>query len=389
MLKLKKLQILGFKSFCDRTDLRFQGEGIAAIVGPNGCGKSNISDAISWVLGEQSARLLRGVNMQDVIFAGTRDRKPTGMAEVSLTLVDPEVYGDVAEPEIDIHDDMSDSDWDESALRAARAEDVERYSEEVRPGQSDDETSSGSPTDNSGAPAIQATTDNPGAPASEPSADAATAPPTDPTPESPAQVSASTHATDPALDSAARISAPPQVVLKIRRRKFKRTFKAGEIQITRRLFRSGESEYLLNGKLCRLRDIQDIFMGTGLGPESYAIIEQGRIGQILSSKPTDRRAIIEEAAGITKYKSRKRLAEARLEDRQAQPGPHQRHLRRSHPPDEFAQAPGVEGGALCKLRDEMREKLRVVLASKFAPIRCRSVFARPATRRACRRHSRP
>ena len=145
MLKIKKLQILGFKSFCDRTDLRFQGEGIAAIVGPNGCGKSNISDAISWVLGEQSARLLRGVHMQDVIFNGTRDRKPTGMAEVALTLVDPEVYGDVVEPEIDIQDEMPDSDWDESAMRAARAEDVERYSEEVRPGQSDDEGGTQSP----------------------------------------------------------------------------------------------------------------------------------------------------------------------------------------------------------------------------------------------------
>ena len=106
----------------------------------------------------------------------------------------------------------------------------------------------------------------------------------------------------------------PQVVLKIRRRKFKTTFKKGEIAVTRRLFRSGDSEYLLNGKLCRLRDIQDIFMGTGLGPESYALIEQGRIGQILSSKPTDRRNIIEEAAGITKFKTRKRLAEARLAD---------------------------------------------------------------------------
>ena len=122
MLKLKKLQILGFKSFCDRTDLRFQGEGIAAIVGPNGCGKSNISDAISWVLGEQSARLLRGLHMQDVIFAGTRERKPTGMAEVSLTLVDPEVYGDVSEPEIDIQDDIANDDWDESAVRAASAD---------------------------------------------------------------------------------------------------------------------------------------------------------------------------------------------------------------------------------------------------------------------------
>jgi chromosome segregation protein len=140
LLKLKKLQILGFKSFCDRTDLRFQGDGIAAIVGPNGCGKSNISDAISWVLGEQSARLLRGVHMQDVIFAGTRDRKPTGMAEVSLTLVDPEVYGDFAEPEIEIQDDMPD-DWDEAALRADRAADVERHSEEVRPGQNDEDAS--------------------------------------------------------------------------------------------------------------------------------------------------------------------------------------------------------------------------------------------------------
>ena len=108
MLKLKKLQILGFKSFCDRTELKFPGEGIAAVVGPNGCGKSNISDAISWVLGEQSAKSLRGVRMEDVIFAGTRDRKPTGMAEVSLTLIDPQVYeGEIsAQPEIDVQDDM-------------------------------------------------------------------------------------------------------------------------------------------------------------------------------------------------------------------------------------------------------------------------------------------
>ena len=92
MLKLKRIQILGFKSFCDRTEVQLAGNGIAAIVGPNGCGKSNISDAITWVLGEQSAKSLRGTKMEDVIFAGTRDRKPTGMAEVSLTLVDPEVY---------------------------------------------------------------------------------------------------------------------------------------------------------------------------------------------------------------------------------------------------------------------------------------------------------
>ena len=104
------------------------------------------------------------------------------------------------------------------------------------------------------------------------------------------------------------------VVLKIRRRKFGRApVRAGEITVTRRLFRTGDSEYLLNGKICRLRDIQDIFMGTGLGGESYAIIGQERIGQILSSKPLDRRGIIEEAAGITRFKTKKRLAELRLE----------------------------------------------------------------------------
>src|SRR5438445_4108545 len=95
VVKLKKRQILGFKSFCDRTELKFPGDGIAAIVGPNGCGKSNISDAISWVLGEQSAKSLRGVRMDDVIFAGTRERKPTGMAEVTLTLIDPTAYDGV------------------------------------------------------------------------------------------------------------------------------------------------------------------------------------------------------------------------------------------------------------------------------------------------------
>src|SRR5450756_441979 len=92
LLILKRIEIQGFKSFCDRTELRFNGEGIAAVVGPNGCGKSNLSDAISWVLGEQSAKSLRGARMEDVIFAGTRDRKPLGLASVTLTLVNPRAH---------------------------------------------------------------------------------------------------------------------------------------------------------------------------------------------------------------------------------------------------------------------------------------------------------
>src|SRR6202000_2664731 len=134
MLKLKKIQILGFKSFCDRTEVALPGEGIAVVVGPNGCGKSNILDGVTWVLGEQSAKSLRGGKMEDVIFAGTRDRKPLGMAEVSLTLVDPEAYEGGAllrEPEGVIDESP---EWDEEKLRAERAAEVEEIIAESQPG---------------------------------------------------------------------------------------------------------------------------------------------------------------------------------------------------------------------------------------------------------------
>ena len=136
MLKLKKLQILGFKSFCDRTELRFQGDGVAAIVGPNGCGKSNIADAICWVLGEQSAKSLRGTRMEDIIFAGSPGRKATGLAEVSMTLVDPDSYeGTIgAEPEVEIRDEIPVEDWDEESLRATADEETAQYVEDVQPG---------------------------------------------------------------------------------------------------------------------------------------------------------------------------------------------------------------------------------------------------------------
>jgi chromosome segregation protein len=334
LLKLKKLQILGFKSFCDRTELKFHGDGIAAIIGPNGCGKSNIADAISWVLGEQSAKTLRGSRMEDVIFAGTRDRMPTGMAEVSLTLIDPEEYAgaDANGPtEVEIRDEMPEAaqDWDEAELRAQAAEETDRLTEEARPGKID-QLESAPPALAAGKTGV---------------------------PPDGAQRSIETETVT-----------GPQVVLKIRRRQFRQPFRAGEIVVNRRLFRSGESEYLLNGKLCRLRDIQELFMGTGLGPESYALIEQGRIGQILSSRPTDRRAIIEEAAGITKFKTKKRLAEARLEDAK-------QNLARVNDIFEEVtrqmnslkrQASRAERYA--KLREEMRTKLRLVLASKFAQL---------------------
>jgi chromosome segregation protein len=313
MLKLKKIHILGFKSFCDRTELTVPGAGIAVVVGPNGCGKSNILDGVSWVLGEQSAKSLRGTHMQDVIFAGARDRKPLGMAEVTLTLVDPEAYnGPVpVEPEVTVDHD-GPTDWDEDEMRRQRAVEAEEMVAAEQPGQTLE---------------------------------------------------------DDAAEGAAPLQAadggPQAVVLKIRRRKFQRTPQKGEIVITRRLFRTGESEYLLNGKLCRLRDIQDIFMGTGLGPESYAIIGQERIGQLLSSKPHDRRAIIEEAAGITRFKNKKRLAELRLESAK-------QNLARVD--DIFEEVTrqmnslkrqAAKAERFAAVRDELRDRLRVVLASRM------------------------
>jgi chromosome segregation protein len=376
LLKLKKVQILGFKSFCERTELKFPGDGIAAIVGPNGCGKSNISDAIAWVLGEQSAKSLRGARMEDVIFAGTRDRKPTGMAEVTLHLIDPDTYAGapVAVPEIEIRDEMpGDDDWDEAAQRQASAEEVEEYIEEVRPGQTEERTVP-PPT------LATATAAAAGDAAAHPQGEISAAnvdpsfPAADPPSVAPGAAGGDNHdvarATRDAGVAAATSAAinGPQVVLKVRRRKFRTHYGKGEIVVTRRLFRSGESEYQLNGKLCRLRDIQDIFMGTGLGPESYALIEQGRIGQILSSKPTDRRNIIEEAAGVTKFKTRKRLAEARLADAK------QNLARINDIFDEVTRQmnslkrQAAKAERYARLRDEMRGKLRLVLASRFTEL---------------------
>src|SRR6204780_5338475 len=186
---LKNLTVLGFKSFANKTSLNFQ-PGVTAIVGPNGCGKSNVSDAIRWVLGEQSAKALRGGEMADVIFNGTDGRKPLGMAEVSLTI----------------------GGGDQDNLRAAGVE--------------------------------------------------------------------------VAYD---------------------------EVTLTRRIFRDGPSEYFINKTPCRLKDVQQLFMGTGVGRTSYSIMAQGNITQILSSKPEDRRMIFEEAAGITKFKAQKKESLRKLE----------------------------------------------------------------------------
>ena len=227
MLRLDKLELRGFKSFCDATEVLFH-PGVTAIVGPNGCGKSNIVDAITWVLGEQSAKNLRGGKMEDVIFNGTRQRKPLGLAEVTLTFTAVE---DLAEGR-----PLAEADEPTVALLAANE-----------------------------------------------------------------SVQEDATATDPPAAAARRRPRLPRLL-------------AGEkITIGRRLYRSGDSDYLMNGRLCRLRDIQDFFSGTGLSRAHYAIIEQGRIGQVLSAKPQERRALIEEAAGIGRFKAKRHQTELKLE----------------------------------------------------------------------------
>ena len=209
-MRLERLEISGFKSFSDRSELSFD-RGVTAIVGPNGCGKSNVADAITWVLGEQSARSLRGEKMEDVIFSGSDARRPTGTAEVRLRL-----SGVTSLPTANGNGNGHEPGH---APEATPAGDV---LDEFRPAGRD-------------------------------------------------------------------------------------------VELTRRLYRSGESEYLIDGEHCRLKDIHELLMDTGLGAKAYAIIEQGKIGMILSSRPTDRRQLIEEAAGITKYKARRRSAELKLE----------------------------------------------------------------------------
>jgi chromosome segregation protein len=219
-MRLERLEIAGFKSFSDRSELAFD-RGVTAIVGPNGCGKSNVADAITWVLGEQSARSLRGEKMEDVIFSGSDARKPTGTAEVRLRLSGVTVLPSATIP-LELAKANGNGNGHGNGHDVAAPTPAEDVLDEFRPAGRD-------------------------------------------------------------------------------------------VELIRRLYRSGESEYLIDGEHCRLKDIHELLMDTGLGAKAYAIIEQGKIGLILSSRPTDRRQLIEEAAGITKYKARRRSAELKLE----------------------------------------------------------------------------
>jgi chromosome segregation protein len=313
LLKLRKVELVGFKSFCEKTQITFSGSGLTCIIGPNGCGKSNIVDAISWVLGEQSHKSLRAERMSDCIFNGTQKRPPMGLSEVTLTLVDPEV---VEAAEFVLNGGAEDSSTTgpvavpDSAYGATAENAFNTEGTETAVANSDDDVSE------------------------------------------PDDAGTSNHGESKFLKKK-RAAEKPAMHLK-----------PGEVVVGRRLYRSGQSEYLINGRVARLRDIQDLFMGIGLGPDSYAIIEQGRIGQILSSKPTDRRAIIEEAAGITKFKTKRRLSEAKLESSK---------LNLSRINDIYVEVEkqlsslkrqASKARRYAEIREQMRGLLRQVLASK-------------------------
>jgi chromosome segregation protein len=279
------VEITGFKSFCERTVVTFAGVGTTCIVGPNGCGKSNVVDAISWVLGEQSHKSLRAERMADCIFNGTVKRPPMGLAEVTITMEDPEL---AEAARFVIEGGAAEASANGNGATAVSAE----------AGGGVNLLEDGEAASQIGTPAGDILAGYADGHDAAEHGDA----------------SEGGHDGEIAL---VEPSSEPEFLKGKRKKKMADkhalAMKPGEVVVSRRLYRSGQSEYLINGRVGRLRDIQEMFMGVGLGPDSYAIIEQGRIGQILSTKPLERRAIIEEAAGVTKFKTKKRLAEAKLE----------------------------------------------------------------------------
>ncbi len=295
-MRIKRIEIIGFKSFCDRTVLNIN-EPITSVVGPNGCGKSNIVDAVRWCMGEQSAKHLRGKAMDDVIFAGSENRGPAAMAEVSLTFEDVGFSHETLEMALTQESELQvpavaedDSGTDEAAEAEAEGTQTEQRTETAEGA----ETAEG-PETNETAETAEAEADESTAteakPAGDPSADGAEQPTVEEKGEATQDVEKFLADRPAAIDFSSYT----------------------EVTVTRRLFRDGTSNYLINRLPCRLRDVTDFFMGTGVGTKAYSIIEQGRIGMIVSARPQDRRTLVEEAAGITKFKAKKKAAERKLD----------------------------------------------------------------------------
>jgi chromosome segregation protein len=295
-MRIKRIEVIGFKSFCDRAVLNF-GEPVVGVVGPNGCGKSNIVDAIRWCMGEQSAKNLRGQAMGDVIFAGSDTRGPAGMAEVSLTFEDVGFSHETLKIALDSEESMNEP---------LPGMDVES-TESAEPTLADEVAADKEVMAKLAAIAPAEEAEQPVAAPEATSVDAATLEVVEGAAEDVGEEAPKEVEVDPyqaTKEAAALLADKPPVI---------DYAKYSEVTITRRLFRDGTSSYFLNKTPCRLRDITDFFLGSGVGTKAYSIIEQGRIGMIVSARAGDRRHIIEEAAGITKFKTKKRAAERKLD----------------------------------------------------------------------------
>lgn len=289
-MRIKRVEIIGFKSFCDRAVIQIDSP-ITSVVGPNGCGKSNIVDAIRWCMGEQSAKHLRGKAMEDVIFAGSETRGPAPMAEVSLTFDDVGFSKEKLEQA-----QRSDEAEAERALASIGGITAKLDDGEAGEGGAEAAAADGAEGGEAaeGLEAMEAA----------PSDDEVLVSPEDAAPQGVWRDAEGNPIASPTEEVAELLADRPPML---------NFAEYTEVTLTRRLYRDGTSQYFINKTPCRLRDITDFFLGTGVGTKAYAIIEQGRIGQIVSSRPADRRLIIEEAAGITKFKTKKKAAERKLE----------------------------------------------------------------------------
>lgn len=274
-LGLSSLTLSGFKSFADKTTFRFS-DPITGIVGPNGCGKSNVVDAIKWVLGERSSKSLRGKEMIDVIFAGSAGRKPGGMAAVTLTFENPKLTDEVI------------AELMEHAGQAVGGLDVEEIEEE-------DAVEEEVVEEDTGEVADDANHEDPN------HADHGAA----------HDVRVSDSDAERAVEQGESEAA--EIITQRSRIRRPLPIDADTVAVERRLYRDGKSKYLINGRVARLKDIRDLFLDTGIGADAYSIIEQGKVDRMLLASPMERRVIFEEAAGIAKYRQRRVEATRKLE----------------------------------------------------------------------------
>ena len=288
-MRVTRIEVFGFKSFMDRLVLPLEA-GITGVVGPNGCGKSNVVDALRWVLGETKASSLRGDVLEDIIFNGTENLRPLGLAEVSLTLksAGPDFFADLVDPSLELDPDASVllTQLDEANSKIEEFSKVEEEKpEEEAVAQDTVEAVEGAiEGEHSDRPKLTVIKGNLGA------NEAST--------ETPAPVAHKNKK----LQNISYLS------------RFSWLRSCNEVQITRRLYRSGESEFFINRVPCRLKDLKDLYRALGLGARAYTIVAQGEVSRIVSAKPEDRRQIIEEAAGVTGFRDKIVTARRRLED---------------------------------------------------------------------------